>query len=280
MTGAAQRPLQSESPPVSQQNFASLISSIEETAGSYSATLPDDWLQGRTAFGGLSAALCWEATRRADDALPPLRSAQFAFVGPASGRLRIEPTLLRRGKSAAFYSVDLFGDNTLAVRGILTFGANRQSQLEHVDLPPPTIANWDDCPTFFKPDDRRSFLQHFDSRFAGGAHPQTPGAKPEMVVWLRHRDDATATMAFLIALADALPPAAVINFPVGGGGPISTMTWSIDVLSDTPYSASGWWLVRTTSQAAVNGYSSQDMAVWDDRGSPVLAMRQTVAIFT
>ena len=107
-----------------------------------------------------------------------------------------------------------------------------------------------------------------------------PDAKPEMVVWLRHRDDATATMASLIALADALPPAAVINFPVGGGGPISTMTWSIDVLSDTPYSASGWWLVRTTSQAAVNGYSAQDMAVWDDQGSPVLAMRQTVAIFT
>ena len=77
--------------------------------------LPDDWLQGRTAFGGLSAALCWEAAQRVGDALPPLRSAQFAFVGPAGGRLRIEPTLLRRGKSAAFYSVDLHGDDVLAV---------------------------------------------------------------------------------------------------------------------------------------------------------------------
>lgn len=244
-------------------------------------TLPPDWLQGRTAFGGLSAALCWEATRRVDGAIPPLRSAQFAFVGPASGRLRIEPTLLRRGKSAAFYSVDLFGDDALAVRGMLTFGANRQSELEQVDLPPPAIAPWDECPTFFTPDDRRSFVQHFDSRFAGGARPLTPGAKSEIIVWLRHRENATPqTIAPLIALADVLPPAAVVNFPVGGGGPISTMTWSIDVLSDTPHSASGWWLVRTTAQTTVNGYSAQDMTVWDDQGSPVLAMRQTVAIFT
>lgn len=255
------------------------MSSVEADGQAFSVTLPDDWLQGRTAFGGLSAALCWEAAQRSAEALPPLRSAQFAFVGPAGGRLRIEPTLLRRGKSAAFYSVDLFGDDVLAVRGLLTFGASRPSQLDQVDLPAPVVPGWEDCPTFFEPNDRRSFLQHFDSRFAAGARPYTAGAKPEMVVWLRHRDDASApSMASLIALADALPPAAVANFPVGGG-PISTMTWSIDVLADSPESLSGWWLVRSTAQTAVNGYSAQDMAVWNDEGKPVLAMRQTVAIF-
>ncbi|KRB40942.1 thioesterase family protein [Phenylobacterium sp. Root700] len=264
---------------MSQQNFASLMSTIEESAGSFSVTLPDDWLQGRTAFGGLSAALCWEAAQRVGD-LPPLRSAQFAFVGPAGGRLRIEPTLLRRGKSAAFYSVDLFGDDALAVRGLLTFGASRASKLDQVNLPAPAVPGWDDCPTFFQPNDRRSFLQHFDSRFAAGARPFTAGGEPEMIVWLKHRGTAESlSLGPLIALADALPPAAIVNFEVGGG-PISTMTWSIEVLSEAPHSASGWWLVRTTAQTAVNGYSAQDMTVWDDVGSPVMAMRQTVAIFT
>ena len=42
---------------------------MEADAGTFSTVLPDDWLQGRTAFGGLSAALCWEAAQRADDAL-------------------------------------------------------------------------------------------------------------------------------------------------------------------------------------------------------------------
>lgn len=224
---------------MSEHNFASLMSAIEASAGSFSITLPDDWLQGRTAFGGLSAALCWEAAQRTDATVPPLRSAQFAFVGPAGGRLRIEPTLLRRGKSAAFYSVDLFGDDTLAVRGLLAFGASRPSKLDQVDLPAPDVPGWDDCPTFFEPNDRRSFLQHFDSRFAAGARPFTPHHKPKMVVWLKHRDDATPpTLAPLIALADPLPPAAIINFEPGNG-PISTMTWSSDVLTDTPRSASG-----------------------------------------
>lgn len=265
---------------MAEHDFASLMSGIEADAGTFSVTLPDDWLQGRTAFGGLSAALCWEAAQRTDEALPPLRSAQFAFVGPAGGRLRIEPTLLRQGKSAAFYSVDLFGDDKLAVRGLLTFGASRPSALDQVDLQAPVVPGWDDCPTFFEPNDRRSFLQHFDSRFAGGARAFTPGARPEMLVWLKHRDaGAWTSMAALIALADALPPAAIVNFQPGGG-PISTMTWSIDVLSDAPRSESGWWLLRSTAQTAVQGYSAQDMAVWDDQGRPVLAMRQTVAIFT
>ena len=264
---------------MSGSSFASLLSSMEADAGTFSTVLPDDWLQGRTAFGVLSAALCWEAAQRADDALPPLRSGQFAFVGPAGGRLRVQPTLLRRGKSAAFYSVDLHGDGALAVRGLLCFGASRPSLLDQIDLPAPTVPSWDDCPTYFETSDQRRFLQHFDSRFAAGARPFTAGAKPEMVVWLRHRDTATpSTMAALIALADALPPAAIVNFQPGGG-PISTMTWSIDVLSDAPRSASGWWLVRSTAQTAVNGYSAQDMVVWDDQGAPVLAMRQTVAIF-
>ena len=83
---------------MSEQDFASLMSAVEAKAGSFSVTLPDDWLQGRTAFGGLSAALCWEAAQRSGEALPPLRSAQFAFVGPAGGQLRIEPTLLRTAR--------------------------------------------------------------------------------------------------------------------------------------------------------------------------------------
>lgn len=264
---------------MSGSSLASLLSSLEAADGSFSTVLPDDWLQGRTAFGGLSAALCWEAAQRVGDALPPLRSAQFGFVGPAGGRLRIEPALLRRGKSAAFYSVDLFGDEALAVRALLCFGASRPSRLDQADLAAPPVSGWDDCPTYFEPSDQRRFLQHFDSRFAAGARPFTAGAKPEMVVWLKHRGaDAPSCLAHLIALADALPPAAIVNFQPGGG-PISTMTWSIDVLSDAPYSASGWWLVRSTAQTAANGYSAQDMVVWDDQGAPILAMRQTVAIF-
>ena len=45
------------------------------------------------------------AALEAVEGLPPLRSAQFAFVGPATGEVRAVPTLLRQGKSATSVAV-------------------------------------------------------------------------------------------------------------------------------------------------------------------------------
>ena len=258
--------------------FSSLLA-MEQEGAAYTTTLPDDWLQGRTAYGGLSAALCYEAAQKSFRDLPPLRSAQFAFVGPASGQLKVEPTLLRRGKSAAFISVDLFGDSGIAVRSLLCFGAKRQSAIDLNAMPAPIVKHWDECPAFFVGEHRPASTQHFDGRLAAGAGPRTPGADPSMHVWLTHIEaSANATMPGLIALADALPPAATILF-APESAPISTMTWSLDMLTGAPESPSGWWLVRNSAQSAAHGYSSQDMAIWNDQGMPVMAMRQNIAIF-
>ena len=45
--------------------FSALLESIKREDEAFSVTLPDSWLQGRTAYGGLSAALCVEAALRA-----------------------------------------------------------------------------------------------------------------------------------------------------------------------------------------------------------------------
>lgn len=260
--------------------FSDLLAAMVPMDGGHAVDVPDDWLQGRTAYGGLSAALCVEAVHRSLPGLPPLRSAQFAFVGPATGRLTVVPTLLRQGKSTSFVGVDLAGDAGIAVRGLLCFGASRASTLDHSALPMPTVAPPDACPAFFDSPERPSFSRHFDARLAAGARPRTPGAEPRMTVWMKHgdADDARSPMARLIALADALPPAAMILFSAEMR-PISTMTWTVDLLTDAPVSASGWWLIRTVAQTAIAGYSAQDMAIWNDRGEPVAAMRQTVAVF-
>jgi hypothetical protein len=71
--------------------------SARHGTGRHRITLPADWLQGRTAYGGLSAALCLQATVRSHADLPPLRSAQFCFIGPATGELDIAAAVLRQG---------------------------------------------------------------------------------------------------------------------------------------------------------------------------------------
>lgn len=257
--------------------FGALMSQMTED---FRITLSDDWLQGRTTYGGMSAALCVEAACRAVPGLPPLRSAQFAFIGPASGELTMTPQVLRRGKSAVFVGVDLTGEAGLATRALLSFGAARPSIIAYDALEMPKVTPVADSPPFFA-NDRPTigFQSHFESRIAGGARPVTPGAEPRYRIWFRHRDEtARAGLVALIALADAPPPAAMVLFPAPA--PISTITWSLDMLEETPTTEDGWWLVESRAEAAAQGYSAQVMTLWNTQGQAAIAARQNVAIFT
>jgi len=264
--------------PASLTPFSQLLAAIQAEGDGFGVDLPGDWLQGRTAYGGLTAALCVAAGQRRLEAPAPLRSAQFAFIGPSSGRLAITPTVLRQGKSSVYMGVDLVGDAGIAARALLCFGATRPSRIDYQSLPAPDVADWNSCPAYFKGGQGPSFAVHFDSRLAAGAWPLTPGAEPDMSLWLKHREaGAGATMVGLVALADALPPASIIQFPERA--PFSTMTWSIDMLTDAPASVSDWWLIRSTAERTGQGYSAQAMTLWNDRREAVMVARQQVALF-
>jgi acyl-CoA thioesterase len=258
--------------------FSALLASIHQEDEAFSVTLPESWLQGRTAYGGLTAALCVECALRAVPDVPPLRSAQFALIGPAAGPLAITVQLLRRGKSSAFLEVDLTGEAGLAAHAILTFGTARNSVLRYQNLPMPAAKPIENSPSFFPDKPMINFQQHFESRMAGGARPFAPDADPEYLIWFRHRDPKSHKgLVPLIALADAPPPASMVIFPKPA--PISTMTWSMDILSDNPQTRDGWWLVESKTETAHQGYSTQSMMVWNTDGQPVIAHRQNVAIF-
>jgi acyl-CoA thioesterase len=260
--------------------FTELLNNIKRADDAWTIDVSDDWQQGRTIYGGLAAALCLEATLRAFPDLPPLRSAQFAFIGPATGELRICPSVLRKGKSTVFTGVDLFGDADLATRATLCFGSVRESALAYDAITAPAAKAPDQCPDFFRnaPPGLR-FLAHIDGRAAAGSLPFSSAANPDMTLWLRHRDPALKpSLVSLLALADAPPPAALAMADQPGGA-ISTMTWSIDMLTDAAETEDGWWLVRTVADKVGGGYSSQSMTVWNTAGDPVMASRQNVAMF-
>lgn len=263
-----------------QTPFSKLLQALRQPAKRPSVTVPEDWLQGRTVYGGLAAALCLEACQLAISEPPPLRAAQFAFVGPASGLLEFDCTTLRRGKSTVFAGVDLITPQGLATRAIFCFGSARASVLSYANLAAPEVADAQDCEAFFTAlPATLSFAQHFDWRFAGGARPLTADAQPEILLWVRHRDkDLMPSIAPLLALADAPPPAAMVCFTAPAL--ISTMTWNLEVLDETVATQDGWWLIRTSAQTIRDGYSSQAMTVWNSGRTPVLAARQSVAVFT
>ena len=258
--------------------FSELISSVQRLGETWRADVSDDWLQGRTVYGGLAAALCLEAAHREFPDLPPLRSAQFSFIGPATGTLQMRPALLRQGKSTAFIGVDLTGDAGLASRATLCFGAARTSAYRHDAITTPDVPPPEQSPTFFRNVPGLNFVQHFDGRLAAGHFPFSRAGEPAMTLWIRHRDTAQKpSIVSLLALADAPPPPAIVMFKTFA--PISTMTWSIDVLTDAITTDDGWWLVRTSADTVADGYSSQAMTVWNAAGRPVMTSRQSVAVF-
>lgn len=210
-------------PPIDGTPFREMMQSLAPGEGGLAIDLPGDWLQGSTAYGGLTGALCVEAAARLQPDLPPLRSAHFSLAGPASGRLLVDAQVVRRGKSAVVVEASVTGEAGPAARALLTYGGVRESRVERAGAPPPPVPRPEDCTAFFAADRAPGFARHFDVRLAAGARPLTPGAEPCITVWIRHGDGETPDGApALVALADAVPSAALVLFPEFA--PFSTMT--------------------------------------------------------
>lgn len=258
--------------------FLRLLESLSPEEGGLGIDLPGDWLQGRTAYGGLTGALCVEAAARLHPDLPPLRSAHFALAGPASGRLLVNASAVRRGRSAVVIETSVTGEAGPAARALLTYGGARESRVQRAGDPPPEVSHPETCPVFFHEERRPGFSRHFDVRLAAGARPLTPGAEPHTCVWIRHGDGETPEgLAALVALADAIPSPALVLFPEFA--PFSTMTWSLDMTTAEIASPSGWWLLDSRIEAAGDGYATQDMRLWNGEGELVARARQMVSVF-
>ena len=259
------------------RSFTDLLASLASAPDGLAVEITDDWAQGRTTFGGLTAALCLEATLRAHAALPPLRSAQVAFIGPAGGPVTMTSRVLRAGRSVTFVEADLSAEKGLATRALFVFGETRASKFDRRFIADQTPPPPQDCPPYLGDGFGPSFAQHFEQRLVRGGRPVTGSSEHDHFIWIRHRDRKASGVPALLALADMPPPALMPMFD--SFAPISSMTWIVNMLDAAPETDDGWWLLETRAENARQGYSSQDMLVWNSRGEAVIAGRQQVAIF-
>jgi acyl-CoA thioesterase len=249
-----------------------VIASLEQTGDAWRGAVPDGWLQGRTAYGGLSAALALHAAMNADVDLPPLRSALVAFIGPLSGAITIRAQVLRRGRNAAFVQADVASEAGLGLRATFVFMGAVESAVDHrvgiapaVPLPGPGDKVLRGHPAI-------AFSQNFE--LVEGRET----APAEWLRWVRLKDrDGLHPMVELMAVADCLPPVALKL--LGRPAPVSSMTWQLNLLHDAPVTQDGWWLLRATSDYVRAGTSSQIMGIWAADGTPVADQMQSVAVF-
>ena len=263
-------------------SLAQLLASAEPLADGFRLAIPEDWHQGRTAYGGLTAALALHAARLAGGAdLPPLRSAQVSFVGPVYGTVEARARVLRRGRNAVWVAAELLRANEqggeVGTAATFVFMAPVENQLQlKYSRAVPNLIPLDDAPDRDPPPGPARLLQQMDVRFA---LPRGLEARPEICWWLRAKEREGLDLAMqLLLCADAPPPGvfAVLPRPMP---PISSMTWLLNLLTPTIETRDGWWLMRVTGDTSGQGLSSDRTEIWNTDGEAVALGMQSVAIF-
>lgn len=258
--------------------YSQVLDSVRQQDGGWTAAIPEDWLQGRSAFGGLQSALALRAMR---DLVPrgvPLRTLQTTFMAPVpAGAIRLQVQVLRAGKSATHVEARLMDQGQTLCIVIGVFGTSRPSA---VRLSPAQPAVACDKPVVFPfiPGITPSFTQHFAVRWLRGGLPFSGSTSPQNVVEIGLRDEGVASEEHVLAIADFIPPIALsmLKQPVAG----SSMTWMIEFLGDhvDGLPLQGWRMDGELS-AAQDGYTSQTGMLWGPDGRAVALSRQSMVVF-
>lgn len=251
------------------------LSNIRPIDGGFATAIPEDWMQGRTSYGGFSAALALEAARNLAPDLPPLRSAQVSFVGPLAGEVEVQARMLRRGRNASWISAEITSESGVGLTATFVFMGPVDSKLHLHDVPPPANLVPVEAARSLPEGRGPGFAGHFNRRFA---LPRTDEPEPQIGWWMQLKDRAGLDpMVELMLCADALPPG--VLHMMDRNAPISSMTWLVNLLTPLPQTSDGWWLLRSAGNYAERGCSSQDMAIWNADGTAVAVGMQSIALF-
>ena len=258
--------------------FSEAMQSVTRCGDHWQATVTDDWLQGRSAFGGLQAALALRVMRELVPADMPLRSLQVTFIAPVpAGRVTIRAQRLREGRSVIQVEASLCdGEHTLC-RLLGVFGSARPSVLNFQPVQAPVaIAAAQELHYVEGP--MPAFTQHFRARWLRGDLPFSGGHQRDSVLQLSLRDDGQPDETHVLAFADFIPPIALSMFPTPTPG--SSLTWMLELLRDR-YDDLGMddWRVDAELIAACDGYTNQSVMLWGPRGEPVALSRQSMVVF-
>ncbi|MEM7665066.1 MAG: thioesterase family protein [Pseudomonadota bacterium] len=256
--------------------IASLLEPITGKTGPARLSEANDWMQGRTLYGGASALVAFTMARRAFTDLPPLRAAQVAFVAPVGEEIELSAQIVRQGRNVTQVRSEIHSEGKLALTAFWLFGTARDPNAKRSANAPET---WPGAPLDNpKAMDGQgpSFIQNnFEIRF-GQSKDEDHGATIRR--WARLTEDHSLDpVSKLVLMGDVMPPGAMRIMQ--RMGPISSINWSFNVLEPDTQSEDGWYLAENASQHADAGYSSERLRMWDTQGQQVLDGLQCVAVF-
>ena len=267
--------------------FSTLAAQRISVDGATRFHVTDDWLQGRTCYGGLISALAVVAMRDcAAEAWPAgvgLRALQTCFVGPVGpGEVDIRATALRQGRNICQVQAQVLQQGQVAAALLGVFGADRQSSLR-ARLPqrPPPHHEADALPAPPpRPHGAPPFLAHFDMRWAEGAVPFSGRSGQTSSIHMRlNPEEATSVPVEqqIVLLAD-LSPTPVIG-ELAQPSANSSVTWELQLRPVDPGPPEGWWRADNESLMVDGGYVNQSARLWAPGGQLAAYGYQVVAVF-
>ena len=268
--------------------FSTLIAQRQQRGAEVIFDIPDDWLQGRTSFGGLVSALSVQAMHDVAGGGWPegvtLRALQVNFIAPVgAGPLAVQVQVLREGRSIRQVQALARHGGESAALLVGVFGSDRPTSLAPLrPMRPPPRHAVDELPTIpFVPGTRPNFLLHFDTRWADGERPFSGGTSWHASIHMRLADDDAATLPpelVTVLMADVSPTPALGHFsqPV----PASSVSWALELRPLPPGEAiAGWWRADNEALAADGGYVNQRSTLWAPGGRLAALAYQVVTVY-
>ena len=263
--------------------FPELIQAVRNAPTS--VAIPAQWGQGRASFGGLVAAMAYEAMAAVAEAGRPLRSLAVTFVGPVEPEVPVsfQAEVLREGKAVSQVFCRAVQNGQVLTLAQASFGLPRESVVQVEGLPAPAFKAVDDCQEL--PFIRKlmpEFTRHIAMRWAVGGMPFSSSTSREMGGWMRFRGDGVGDepmeVSHLLALIDAWPPATLPMLKTPA--PSSSLTWTIEFVQPQPaLPANGWCQYLATIEHARDGYGHIAAQCWTADGQLLAISRQTATIF-
>lgn len=247
--------------------------------------IPSSWAQGRASFGGLVAALVYEAMRARVPEGRPVRSLAVTFVGPVEAEvpLSLQVEVLREGRAVSQVLGRALQNGQVVTLVQGSFGAARASSVEVAAEPAPRFQAPEQCQELpYIRGVTPEFTRHLAMRWALGGLPFSNNPSREMGGWVRLRapDEEAHRLeeVHLLALVDAWPPALLPHLSAPAPG--SSLTWTIEFIQPVAdLSSQHWCQYRAQIEHARDGYGHIAAALWSPDGELLAISRQTVTVF-
>ncbi|WP_420590363.1 acyl-CoA thioesterase [Bacterioplanoides sp.] len=247
--------------------------------------LDSSWGQGRTTFGGMSAALILKQLNEqaTEDGL--LRSLNIAFCGPlfTEQACSLQSQVIRRGKSISHLQGQILQDNKVATLLNACYGRERESDV-HVSHAPVNILKAEDGQKLpYLKGITPEFVRHIDFIYHDGQFPFTNSRVNHIHGMMRFSDHPEEIRdEHLVALIDAWPPTVLQKLK--SPAPCASVTWSLEMVTPIsqlaqPIRGDDYLIYEAEIRQAHDGYAHTEARIATQDGILLALSRQLIAVY-